>query len=151
MCTLARNDTTFRLWVRGWCVDTVSEDMYPWADSLLSAAGLGGGAAVVLSGGVAALCLVRDLRHGGLPAGGGIVRPVQEGVGVGAIVRNAKCKMQNGCVGRADGSDPTAAGGGVKGGERVAAIGERGSRTDGNESAEHRNRNPGVFRLRKCR
>ena len=40
------------------------------------------------------------------------------------------------------GSDPTAAGGGVKGGERVAAVGVQRSRSVGKAHTGHRNRTP---------
>ena len=43
------------------------------------------------------------------------------------------------------GSEATAAGGGVKGAERVAVIGERGRRSVADESAEYHNRNTGTL------
>ena len=51
-------------------------------------------------------------------------------------------KLYAGVVELADtlGSDGSAAGGGVKRPERVAAVGERGRRTDADESTGHRNR-----------
>ena len=55
------------------------------------------------------------------------------------------CTGRTRTVGESPGSEPTAAGGGVKGGERVAAVGVQRSPTVGKAHTGHRNRTPAPF------
>ena len=71
-------------------------------------------------------------------SGGQCLPPVQKLVATLIFARppqGQKCKSSLG-------SEPTAAGGGVKGGERVAAVGVQRSRSDGKAHTGHRNRTP---------